>query len=96
MPRFLPFLVLRNTPVSRECLVGQDETQEFQPEALSASCIIRTHRALASQGAWQSEATDRGGRRQPVFAKTPGPGILSMGMGACASVVLSVSDWLVL
>lgn len=75
--------------------MAQEEMQEFQQEALSASCIIRTHRALASQGAWQSEATDRGGRGQPGFAKTPGLGILSMGMGACASVILSVSNWLV-
>lgn len=76
--------------------MAQEETQEFQQEALSASCIIRTHRALASQGAWQSEATDRAERGQPGFAKTPGVGILSVGTGACASVVLSVSNWLVL
>lgn len=76
--------------------MAQDETQELQPEA---SCFLHhkdTQSSLASRGAWQSEATDRGGRRQPVFAKTPGLGILSMGIGACASVVLSVSDWLVL
>lgn len=74
---------------------GQDETHEFQQEALSASCIIRTHGALASQGAQQQlEDTDIECKSQPGFAKTPGLGILSIGVGVCAaSVVLSVRNW---
>lgn len=75
-------------------MVAQNETHEFQQEALSASCIIRTHGALASQGAHWSEDTDIGCKSQPGFAKPLRLGILSMGMSVCtASMVLSVSNW---